>query len=64
MSGMTSSLQGLLYMLGTFLSLVGPAAHARYSIITGFSILYMSGIIFSVVGPIVHPTSDDMNIEL
>ena len=64
MSGMTSSLVGLLYMLGTILSLVGPAAHARYSVIIGFSILYMPGVIFSVVGPIVHPKSDDMSIEL
>jgi hypothetical protein len=61
---MTSSLLDLLYMLGTILSLVGPAAHARYSVITGFGILYISGVIFSVVGPIVHPKSDDMSIVL
>jgi len=64
MSGMAFSLLGLLYMLGTIPALVGPTAHARYSVITGFGILYMSGVIFSVVGPIVHPKSGDMSIEL
>jgi len=64
MLGMISSLLGLLYMLGTILSLVGPAAHATYNAITGFSILYMSGVIFSVAGPIVYPKSGEMSIEL
>jgi hypothetical protein len=57
---MTSSLLGVPYVLGIILSPAGPAAHARYSVITGLGILYMSGVILSVVGSIVHPTSGDM----
>jgi hypothetical protein len=61
---MTSSLLGLLYVLGIILSMAGPAAHARHSVITGLGILYISGVILSVVGSIVHPKNGDMSIEL
>jgi hypothetical protein len=65
MSHMTSSLLDVPYVLGIILSLAGPAAHARYSVITGLGLLYMSQVILSVVGSIVHPTSGDMtSIEL